>query len=230
MRRLRRLGRRDVEVRPSAGTLKLTADPPTLAVSTRMLIHWSNIAIEQQRLACDARRRLETEVDEAKATGKGLDTTSELRPAMIAIAAASHALDALYGEIRDLALPPSFAERWKSDARSGPARPRKLHEALKLGFSFRGDQRKLQVRLDWLFDLRDGAVHPETVFRATEPHPLGVHTAKEYVVYNCENATKAVELLLEILETCATRPKPALESWAGDLRPSLERLKQERAN
>jgi hypothetical protein len=43
--------------------------------------------------------------------GKGLDTTRELRPSLIAIAAASHALDALYGELRDLTLPAETAEK-----------------------------------------------------------------------------------------------------------------------
>jgi hypothetical protein len=55
-----------------------------------------------------------------------------------------------------------------------------------------------------------------------------VNTALEHVAYRCETATEAVDLLFEILEACAERPKPALEPWASDLRPSLERLKAAR--
>jgi hypothetical protein len=216
-----------VTVHVPAATATASAAPPGIAMSTRLLLHWADVAIEQERLAWTARRQLETEVEEAKATGKGLDTTRELRPAMIAIAAVSHALDALYGELRDLALPPDLAKKWRENPRSGPPRARKLLETLKLGFSIRGQ--KWQVKLDDLFELRDGAVHPETTFSASEPHPLGVSTAKAYVVYRCEKATEAVELLFEILEACASKPKPALEPWAADLRPSLERLKKARS-
>jgi hypothetical protein len=192
-----------------------------------MLLHWSDIAIEQERWAREARRALESEVEEAKSTGKGLELGRELHPSLVTIAAVSHALDGLYGEIRDLALAPELAAKWKANPRSGPARQRKLHEALKCGFRISA-QRWLQ-ELDDLFRLRDGAVHPELVFGDTESHPLGVNTAVEYVIYGSERATEAVDLLFEILETCAHEPKPALESWAKDLRPSLERLKEERS-
>lgn len=66
------------------------------------------------------------------------------------------------------------------------------------------------------------------MFREPTAHPLGVNTAAEYVVYRAEKATEAVELLLEILETCIERPKPALEEWADRLRPSVERITSER--
>ena len=193
-----------------------------------MLLHWSDIAIEQEGLARAARCLLESEVAEAKASGKGLELGRELHLSLIAIAVASHALDALYGEIRDLALPPGIAAKWKEDPRSGPSRPLKLHEALKHGFEI--SAQRWQTELEALFELRDAAVHPELVFRESEPHPLGVNTAGQYVVYRCERATEAVDLLFEILETCASRPKPALEPWANDLRPSLERLKAKRSN
>jgi hypothetical protein len=193
-----------------------------------MLLHWSDIAIEQEHLAWDARHALELEVEEAKSSGKGLELGRELHPSLVAIAATSHALDALYGEIRDLALPPEIAAKWKEDPRSGPSRPRKLHEALKHGF--RISAQLWRAELDALFELRDGAVHPELVFQESERHPLGVNSAVEYVVYRCEKASEAVDLLFEILETCAGAPKPALEPWASDLRPSLERLNAKRGN
>lgn len=192
-----------------------------------MLLHWSDIAIEQERLAWAARRELESEIEEAKASGKGLDLNRELHPSLVAIAAASHALDALYGELRDLALPAEIAAKWKADPRSGPSRPLKLQEALKHGFRISAQQWRRE--LEALFQLRDGAVHPELVFQESEPHPLGVSTALEHVAYRCEKATEAVDLLLEILETCADEPKPSIEQWANDLRPSLERLKAARS-
>ena len=197
-------------------------------MQTHMLLHWSDIAIEQERLAWAARRKLELQVAEAKATGKGLELGREFQPSLIAIAAASHALDALYGELRDLALPPELAAKWKANPRLGPSRPRKLHETLKHGFRISADQ--WETRLDRLFELRDGAVHPKSLSQNSEPHPpFDVNTAIEYVVYRSERATEAVDLLLEILEICVERPKPALERWANDLRPSIERLSADRS-
>jgi hypothetical protein len=217
-----------VTVYAKTGTLTVSISASvSAAVGTRMLLHWSDIAIEQERLAWAARRALESEVEEAKASGKGLELGRELHPSLLAVAAASHALDALYGELRDSALPPDIAAKWKNDPRSGPPRPRKLQEALKHGF--RISAQHWRPELDELFELRDGAVHPELVFQESEPHPLGVNPAFEYVNYRCEKSTEAVDLLFEILETCASRPKPALESWASDLRPSLERLKAARS-
>jgi hypothetical protein len=231
MRRLRdalRRVAREVTVHVPPATATASAPPPGVAMSTRMLLHWADVAIEQERLARAARRQLEQEVEEAKATGKGLNLTLELRPSLIAIAAVTHALDALYGELRDIALPAHVAAKWRENPRSGPPRQRKLLEALKHGFSIRSGT--WQTKLDELFDLRDAAVHPETLFRATEPHPLGVSTAQEYVAYRCETATEAIDLLFEILETCGSKQKPALNPWAGDLRPSLERLKKARSS
>jgi hypothetical protein len=215
-------------VHAKTGSIHASSSVTTsVAVGARMLIHWTDIAIEQERLAWLARNALAREVDEAKAIGKGLELTQELHPSLVAIAATSHALDALYGEIRDAALPKPVAAKWKQDPRSGPSRPRKLHEALKHGFQISAQQ--WRGDLEQLFELRDGAVHPELVFGPSAPHPLGVNTAPEYVAYRCERATEAIDLLFALLETCASSPKPALESWAADLRPSLERLKDKRS-
>lgn len=41
-------------------------------------------------------------------------------------------------------------------------------------------------------------------------HPLVVNTAPEYLVYCCEDATAAVDLLFKILEACVERPKAHL--------------------
>jgi hypothetical protein len=212
----------DVTVNPPAAVAATSAVTASIAVGTRMLLHWSDIAIEQEREACAARRGLER----AQAEGGSLELGRELRPSLIAIAASSHALDALFGEIRGFALPLQLQERWKQ-RENRPPRPRQIHEALKHGFRISAQRWAEDLRV--LFDLRDGAVHPETVMGEPKRHPLGANTAPEYLVYSCEKATEAVNLLFEILETCATEPKPALQQWASDLRPSVERLREQRA-
>ena len=218
-------GREPVVYEKSGAIMAGSAVEASVSIGARMLLHWSDIAVEQERLAWAARRALESEVEETKASGKGLELGRELHPSLIAIAAASHALDALYGEIRDLALPPEIAAKWKEDPRSGPSRALKLHEALKHGFEI--SAQKWRTELEALFELRDGAVHPELVFRESAPHPLGVNTAAEYVGYCCEKATKAVDLLFEILEMCAGQPKPALKT-VGGRSPAVTRAPQDR--
>jgi len=156
----------NVTVPVTAVTARATASA-SIAVQTQLLFHWSDIAIAHERLAWDGRRRAEQMRDEAVKTGQGLPIEIELRASMVAIAAASHALDALYGELRDLALPAEIAQKWKSDRRSRPSRPRMIRETLKHGFSI--SAQRWETELEELFALRDAALHPETVPRASGP-------------------------------------------------------------
>jgi hypothetical protein len=181
---------------------------PGIQVQTRLLAHWGFIAIDQEQLAHSAR---EAYVEREAAGEPGHSIDNELKPAIIGVAAAAHGLDALYGEIRELALPEELRMKWK-DACARPARPRQIHEALKHGFKISAQRWFLD--LDWLFDLRDFAVHPVTSFGAPAEHPAGFHAAKEYGMYTCEAATRAVDLLLDVVRTCSSSPKEPLLEWA----------------
>jgi hypothetical protein len=196
-----------------------------IELATRLLLQWSYIAIGQERAAWDARRALEG----AKAANEPVELDRELRPSLIAVAAAAHALDALYGEIRDLVLPDEVSRKWSDDPRSGPSRPIKLQETLKHGCKIAAD--RWRVDLVRLFDLRDAAVHPQVQFRPPTPNPVvGARTAVEYMDYRAEAATWAVDLLFEVLETCVESAKPPLLAWAKGLRGSVERLSATRAD
>jgi hypothetical protein len=48
----------------------------------------------------------------------------------------------------------------------------------------------------------------------TVPHPTGANAGPEHCLYSLESAERAVSLLLEILETCASNPRPPLAEWA----------------
>lgn len=222
--------RRDVVVKAGAAGAKVSAPTPGVAVQTRPMLHWADIAVGQERLAHTARRELTLAArrEAATPTGRGLELSLELRPSMMAITSAAHALDSLYGEVRDLALPSETATLWRESPRTGPPRSRKVNEVLKQGFTI-GRADRFEGRLDTLFQLRDQAVHPETGFNPPTPHPLGVGAAREYVVYRCEEASMAVDLLIEILDLCAHQPKPALEAWAKNLARSVDRLRAKRA-
>jgi hypothetical protein len=55
--------------------------------------------------------------------------------------------------------------------------------------------------------------HPERVFDASMSHPPGVNTAREYVMHRSEHAQRAVDIMVDVVVTCARRPKPAFEAW-----------------
>jgi hypothetical protein len=57
-------------------------------------------------------------------------------------------------------------------------------------------------------------------FAPPEPHPLGINVAPSQVAYSAENSTRAVDLLLSILERCRDKPKPPARDWSqGMARP-----------
>jgi hypothetical protein len=144
----------------------------------------------------------------------------EIKAAMIAVAAAAHALDALYGALKDL-IPnrPTFPPR--------ATRNRMILETLKRGFDVGKLQKGWVGEFRWLFRARDAALHFRGIFGATVPHPLGTNTAPEAVLYSCESATRALVLLLEVLNAFMERPRralPEIVKWAADHRPAIERL------
>jgi hypothetical protein len=199
-----------------------TAASLTVKVRTRLLLHWARIAVEQDHLARAARAALAGQVEEARREGKGLDLDSEMHPAMIGVAAAAHALEALYGEIRDLVQPESV-EAWERTRKSG--RWSEVQGAIALGFEVEPNRWRSELR--HLFRLRNAAVHPKTAFSETEAHPLGVNTAPEYVAYSAETATDAVGLLLEILTVCVDVPREPLRAWAEEVRGPVQALAEE---
>jgi hypothetical protein len=184
----------------------------SLRISTRLLLHWARIAMEQELAAREARVELERRRERALATGAGLDLALELRPAMVAATAASSSIDALYGEVREKAgVSAELRDLWRA---KGTPRYAQIYETLKRGFHAK---REWRDGLQWLFrQQRDAALHATTGYDIPQTHPLGVDTAPEYVIYRCEHAVRAVDLMLEVLATCVERPRPALESWAKD--------------
>jgi hypothetical protein len=195
-----------------------------IAVQTRLMLHWARIAVDQEREAIAGRASLGPEAQDAKSTGAGIDLEREMHPSMVAIAAAAHALEALYREIMGLVQPESI-KSWEKARKRG--RWSEIRAALELGFEAEPGRWGSQLRR--LFKLRNGLVHPETAFAETVPHPLGVNTAPEYVDYSSETATWAVDLLLEILTTCSEVPREPLQEWAAGAHEPVQQLVARRA-
>jgi hypothetical protein len=193
-----------------------------LAVATRFVFHWAEIAIEQERPASEGRAKYSREYG---ATGS-YHLAAELYPAMIGIAACAHALDALYAELRELVDRDALAERAKE---TGGRRWAYVAAALELAVD--RDVGPWQPRIKKLFkQLRDPAVHPSAKAEQAVPHPvLEASTQPVYAKYTVEALRDSVDLLLEILSACVEAPTPEVETWASDSRRLVEGLKRRAA-
>jgi len=196
-----------------------TAASLTFEIRTRPMIRWAEVAIEHERLAREAREQLVSD----HAAGRTLDLASELRAAMVALAASAHSLDALYAELAELVGPETVA-KWDERRRGG----RGAQVAAVLELSVDVDVAELRPRLKRHFERRDTAVHPRRKSSKPESHPglPAVAVAREYHDYSVETANESVDLLLDVLMACVESPKPAVEQWAKDARGSIERLQE----
>lgn len=191
---------------------------PVVRIKSHLWIDWSEIAIENEAVARNARK-----VMAPGDPSRGLQ--AEKHAGMIAVSASAHALDALFGEVRDwIVLPDGLRDAWTEKR---VPRHSVIVETLKHGFALRKAAANWPPRLEWLFDLRDAAVHFKEDFHEPVPHPLGTSTAASNVAYSLESAERAVTLLLEVLSTCVASPRAALPlvvKWAEDMSPTVERL------
>lgn len=203
---------------------KTLTDTVNVAAGIRILMQphlwlwWAEIAIDQVRLAREARNDALalTPSDE----GFGLALNRETHASLIAVSACAHALDALYGVIADIIKPVPGPTRWSS-----------LLETFKAAFYVSGSAGggAWARELEWLFDLRDAAVHHEEENLESVPHPTGTNTSWASVAYSLEAAERALALLFEVLETAVRSPRPPMAEWASDHQHVLEHLRERRA-
>ena len=148
----------------------------------------------------------------------------ELQAAMVVVAAAAFAIDALYVKLDDL-LDPSI--RASGDTRVGRI-VRTFEVALELG---RRTQ-TWQAEIPRLFKRRGELVHFRGVNLESQPHPTGKsHVSRENALYTAEQAARAVDLALEVLTVAYSSPRKKhgalvdwserathVPAWLGDLR------------
>jgi hypothetical protein len=187
------------------------------AFSLPLWFYWMEISQRQAEIA-EANRSSDEMIDALSAALAGEERE---RPdesdrnakdgtfaAMIAIAAAAFAIDALYGTVKPLIKPPE----------SSAARERQILECLKVGFEIGPHAERWLKELDWLFEIRRNGVHhaeklsPTIVVRVTsETAVLG---GPETFSFTAEAARRAADFATELIETCMENPKPATAEWA----------------
>lgn len=110
----------------------------------------------------------------------------------------------------------------------GQNRPAKIREALKLVFQTGPRNQPWVSSFDWLFDLRDAAVHAGEKPTAPEPHPVLGHTSRENASYAMESAERAVDLAISVFRWRIDHPRNISADWAAAMRPLVEQLEGSR--
>jgi hypothetical protein len=108
-------------------------------------------------------------------------------------------------------------------------RPERILETLKIGFQVGTSQAQWKLDFDWLFDLRDAAVHYSSQAAPTVAHPgLPTNVSPESADCVTEAADRAVAVMFDVFEKCVFSPKPALPdlvAWATAMRPTIDALR-----
>ena len=152
---------------------------------------------------------------------------------MIAVAACSHSLDALYAELAEHTAPKTLA-KWQEARRGG--RWREIAAILDLAVD--ADVEAWRPRLKTLFEgRRNPVVHPKVRWWTEDSGdaPLGDLFEADTAEYTVEAVEESVDLLLEILSACAEAQRRSFrrigKRWSVKrvLGPMVEHLKQRRA-
>ncbi len=187
-----------------------------MSISHNLWATWASLAIRHERWAWNVRR--------GHATADRPDLSGELRESLLAMTASAFALDGSYGAIRDLVYGGRNVSR--SDSRAG-----RIFEAVKRASNVSDKTMNATwlPELRWLFDARTQGVHHLPQFSEGSPHPsVQGLAADEYALYRVENAARAVDLVLSVLEGCIGHPTPPLREWAGKNTGMLNNLLGER--
>lgn len=170
----------------------------SLSVRTSLVWQWAQIAVKHEAEAHEARLRGEINND-------------ELQGSMVCIAATAFALDAIYAEEREV-VPGEERAKWSENRL---ARWKQIYETLRRAFTL---PEALRDEMKWLVEPgelgRDFLVHPDAEFRDAADHPLLANTTAERGALRAENATRAVDLLMDVLDASLRSTTPAALEWA----------------
>jgi hypothetical protein len=197
----------NVNAQAQPATVTVAVHNPSIRIRTHLWVLWARIAIRHEVMAQAARK-------EAQQPGVDLGPLfeAEMDASLTGICAAAFALEALSRELEELRLlPAATVGAWTKNRPSDAA---VTLEVLKVAVDPKGVVNLWRQELPWLFKIRGESVHYEGSFQAPQPHPLGTNTGLAQVTYSIENTTRAVNLLVGILERCRDKPKPGARQWS----------------
>jgi hypothetical protein len=203
----------NISVTPQPVTVTVEVPSPRIFMRTHLWMSWARIALQHETMTTAARQELEQAAPENR---NGYMLQNEADAALVTICAAAFALEALSRELDELlTVPPATLAAWQ---RKPPPADKQVLELLKLAVDPKGLVNVWKRELAWVFGVRGGAVHYRGVSEPAQPHPVEINVAVAQVTYSSENATRAVDLLLGILERCRDKPKPPARKWSQEIR------------
>jgi hypothetical protein len=200
-----------------------TAQALSVLMRTHLWISWARIALKHEATA----RAIRQAMEQPRAEQSSL-LLQEADASLDGICAAAFSLEALSRELVSLgAIPRSTMEKWRQQE-DRPKAENVALEVLSQTFDAKGLVSIWRDELDWLFEMRDSSVHYEGLFEPPRLHPLGMNVSPTQVAYSAENVTRAVDLLLSILERCRDKPKLPAKQWSQDMRGAITELTDRR--
>jgi hypothetical protein len=210
----------DVQAHAQPAMAAATAEAVSIKMRTHLWISWARIALKHEVAAHAARQQA--------GAGQLSMLEQETDASLEGICAAAFALEALSRELAELgAVPQTTVDGWRQKRRDGqgPSAADMTLEVLAQTFDTRGLYSRWRGELEWLFAMRDSSVHYEGLrFEPPTLHPLGINISPVQAAYSAENTTRAVDLLLGILERCRDRPKPPARNWSQSMRAAINDL------
>lgn len=204
------------------------APAPTIVVTAHMWITWAELAIEHERKAKAARQAMLGL--HAKGENFAPEMGRETAEGLLAVCSAAFAMDALVNVWMQLVIDQATLAKWMApNGKKG--KTGQVEQVLRRSC---GDSKKainLNDRWKVVFAQRGGAVHFFEKPGPTMPHPSGITNAAEvHVTYGQENATAAVDLLIETLSEVVSTSKPDLASWVAEMTETVAALHIKRTN
>ena len=193
---------------------------PGLAVRMHQIMwaRWIEVAVEHE---LEARRAYLDIV--AKPESDAI--LREFRASLVAVTAAAHTIEAVFGDIKYLIPPQPRRDK----------RHQELRHGFRVAFGVSGaPDERLAEELKWLFTLRDSAAHPYTESEPPARHPAGINTGVEHSKFNAITSGRAVDAAMAVLDLAASSPTPSgrwIERWATERAPhqvGIQQLRQRR--
>lgn len=210
----------DAVMRTKPGVAVAQGGSVEVMMSAALWAQWFEVATDRDEAARAARADAVAKKRHGQEVAHAL--SREHTAALVAVSASAHALDAIYGQL--------VTDAIKEDGpREGAGREAHIRECLKRRFRIGGQLEKRWIsEFRWLFELRDAAVHAQVIMRPSAVHPSGVsNTSQDAADYCADSAMRAVDLLRDVLVTCAETPKPGDAEackWAADFGPGIRTL------
>lgn len=184
-----------------------------VAIHTIMWPVWFDIAVDNE---LSARRAYQELIDEHHTE----NLLPEFRAALVVVAAAASAVEALLGDVRYLV--PPIPERSRRETRKA------VRAVWGAAFSPTVEELDALSRgVSWLYGVRNAAVHAATESVPAEPHPAGLNSGRENSIYNAVTARRAVDIASSAILMSADAQPASLDSerahwvsrWSTDRSP-----------